>query len=77
MSDLSLVRGVDYKSRDGRGLELLVTHCLPSRRELKQLLGRVGRYGEDCARYHLAEMPTDSLVDIQNEATVAGNISRN
>ena len=76
MSDLDLVRGVDYKSCDGRGIELLITHSLPSKRELKQLLGRVGRYGEDCARYHLDSMSSNSLVDTKSELNIARNISR-
>ena len=63
ISDLELVRGVDYKSVDERGLELLITSSLPSKRELKQLKGRVGRYGEVCARYYLDSLTAENLVD--------------
>ena len=76
ISDLELVRGVDYRSVDGRGLELLITRSLPSQRELKQLKGRVGRYGEVCARYHLDSLTAETLVDNENELTIAGNISQ-
>ena len=63
LSDLELVRGVDYKSSDGKGLALLITHHLPSKRWLKQLLGRVGRYGEVCFRHYLDNLSIEKLVD--------------
>ena len=63
ISDLELVRGVDYRSVDERGLELLITRSLPSKRELKQLKGRVGRCGEVCARYYLNSLTAEGLVN--------------
>ena len=75
ITDLDLVRGVDYKTIDGRGLELLIARPLPSQRELKQLKGRVGRYGEACARYHLDTLSVEKLVNKENELTIARNIS--
>ena len=76
ISDLELVRGVDYRSVDERGLELLITRSLPSKRELKQLKGRVGRCGEVCVRYCLDILTAETLVDKENELTIAGNISQ-
>ena len=43
ITDLDLIRGVDYKTEDPKGLALMVHRKPPSLREFKQLLGRVGR----------------------------------
>ena len=58
ISEPYLTRGVDYRSETGAGLELLITFPQASKRQLRQLFGRVGRQDEPCARYHL-----DSLKD--------------
>ena len=48
-----LMRGYDYRSVDGNGIALLICSKLASARDLKQALGRVGRYGDPAARYKL------------------------
>ena len=77
ISDLELVRGVDYRSGDGLGIDLLIAHSLPTTRELKQLLGRVGRYGEPCSRYHVNSLSKETLVNDEDETQMLGNIRRN
>ena len=77
ITDLSLVRGVDYRSADGLGIDLLIAHSLPTTRELKQLLGRIGRYGEPCSRYHVNSLSKETLVNKQDESQMLGNIRRN
>ena len=54
-----LMRGIDYKAPD-HGIALLIANALSSERALKQAMGRVGRYGEECDRYVLRGVP---LVD--------------
>ena len=51
-------RGVDFRAEAGHGIDLLITIQLPNDRSLVQLLGRVGRYGQDCSRWKLAEVET-------------------
>ena len=63
ITELELVRGVDYRSVDGGGINLLIAHSLPTTRELKQLLGRVGRYGEPCSRYYVNSLSKETLVN--------------
>ena len=49
-----LTRGVDYrvkKNSDTKGIALLVMSASSSKRAYIQLLGRVGRYQEECRRY--------------------------
>ena len=62
ISDIKLVRGVDYRSVDGAGIDLLIAFALPTSRELKQLKGRVGRYGEPCSRFHVDSLTQETLV---------------
>ena len=75
ITDLELIRGVDYKSSDGKGLELLIAHTLPTKRALIQLLGRVGRYNEDCARFKLEGMTF--LVDEEQASLTTKSIYNN
>ena len=77
ITDLELVRGVDYRSVNRLGIDLLIAHSLPTTRELKQLLGRVGRYGEQCSRYHVNSLSKETLVNSKDEAQMLGNIHRN
>ena len=77
ISDLQLVRGVDYRSVDELGIDLLIAYPLPTTRELKQLKGRVGRYGEPCSRFHVESLTQETLVNKSNERTILGNIHRN
>ena len=49
-------RGLDFRAIDGEGIDLLVTSQLGHDRALVQLLGRVGRYGQECRRYKLAKL---------------------
>ena len=55
-------RGVDFRAVAGRGIDLLITCQLPNDRALVQLMGRVGRYGQECSRWKL-EGDVDALVD--------------
>ena len=55
-------RGVDFRAIKGCGIDLLIAHQLPNERALVQLLGRVGRYGQDCSRWKL-EHEVDALID--------------
>lgn len=55
-------RGVDFRALAGCGIDLLITCQLPNDRALVQLLGRVGRYGQECSRWKLEE-DVDALVD--------------
>ena len=75
ITDLELIRGVDYKSSDGKGLELLIAHTLPTKRALIQLIGRVGRYNEDCARFKLEGMTF--LVDEEQASLTTKSIYNN
>ena len=52
---------MDFRAEAGHGIDLLITVQLPNDRALVQLLGRVGRYGQDCGRWKLAEV--DALVN--------------
>ena len=52
---------MDFRAEAGHGIDLLITYQLPNDRALVQLLGRVGRYGQECGRWKLAEVET--LVD--------------
>ena len=74
ITDLDLVRGVDYRSEGEAGINLLIASPLPTSRELKQLKGRVGRYNEPCERYHTEDLK--ALVDTDAENKTFGNISR-
>ena len=76
ISDLQLVRGVDYRSVGELGIDLLIAYPLPTARELKQLKGRVGRYNEPCARFHIESLTQETLVDKANERNILGNIHR-
>ena len=67
ISEPSLTRGVDYRSATGAGLDLLITFPQASKRQLKQLFGRVGRQDEPCGRYHLDSLK-DDLIDKKQEA---------
>ena len=58
-------RGVDFRAATEDGISLLVTSQLPNERALKQLLGRVGRYGQRCSRFLLDTVET--VVDQANE----------
>ena len=49
---------MDFRAEAGHGIDLLITIQLPNDRSLVQLLGRVGRYGQDCSRWKLAEVET-------------------
>ena len=49
-------RGLDFRAIDGEGIDLLVASQLGHDRALVQLLGRVGRYGQECRRYKLAKL---------------------
>ena len=62
ISEPYLTRGVDYRSATGAGLELLITFPQASKRQLRQLFGRVGRQDEPYGRYHLDSLK-DDLVD--------------
>ena len=55
------MRGVDYNSVSGKGIDLLIARGLPNHRALIQALGRVGRYSEPCGRYRLPDL--DQLVN--------------
>ena len=46
-----LMRGVDYRTKEGKGIKLLIARDSPNRCEYVQALGRVGRYGEPCERF--------------------------
>ena len=51
-------RGVDFRAAPGCGIDLLITCQLPNDRALVQVMGRVGRYGQECSRWKLAEVET-------------------
>ena len=51
-------RGIDFRAATEDGISLLVASQLPNQRALKQLLGRVGRYGQRCSRYLLDTVGT-------------------
>ena len=54
-------RGVDFRAVQGCGIDLLITCQLPNERALVQLMGRVGRYGQECTRWKL-EGEVDALI---------------
>ena len=56
------MRGMDYRSSDGLGIDLLIAKSFDSKRSLIQGLNRVGRYGESFGQYKLTAM---DLVDIK------------
>jgi hypothetical protein len=68
------MRGVDYRSSNYSGIELLIANPLSSKREYRQALGRVGRYGESCARYYLDKLTMDTVVNKTQELLLAGKI---
>ena len=47
---------MDFRAEAGHGIDLLVTAQLNNDRALVQLLGRVGRYGQDCGRWKVPEV---------------------
>ena len=49
-----LLRGVDYRSREG--IDLLIAHPLMNKRMLTQCLGRVGRGTDKCSRFVIKGM---------------------
>ena len=49
-----LMRGLDYKTADPRGIALLICSGTTSHRAYLQALGRVGRYAANCSRFTLA-----------------------
>ena len=52
VTDLDLMRGVDYHTPDYKvGIDLLIARDFPSTRAYYQGLGRVGRYNEPCSRF--------------------------
>ena len=75
VTDVSLMRGVDYRSKNNQGIELLIAHQLSSNREYRRSLGRVGRYGEDCARYYLDSLTMETVVDRVKSLRIAGKIT--
>ena len=74
VSDLDLLRGFDYHSTQKDGIALLVARSLPSSREVRQALGRVGRNGQLCSRYMLSSLiPTksvDATKNVQQKAAI-------
>lgn len=52
---------MDFRAAPGCGIDLLIATQLPNERALVQLLGRVGRYGQECSRWKLQEV--DPLVN--------------
>ena len=49
------MRGFDFRSADMQGIALYMCAQLGSNRDVKQALGRVGRYGDPGARHKLID----------------------
>ena len=62
ITDLQLMRGVDYRNK-GKGIDLLLARDFPTTRSYVQGLGRVGRYSEPCDRFQLDTMQ-EKLVNL-------------
>ena len=76
ISDLSLMRGIDYASSERNGIELLVASPFPTTRDYVQGLGRVGRYSEPCARYKWVGKSEFEVVDQQEGLRRRGKIGQ-
>ena len=61
------------ESVESKGIALLIDKQFPNARLLRQGLGRVGRYGEACKRFHLAEMV--NLIDHKERLRLIGKLS--
>ena len=67
ITDIDLTRGIDYRAAAGtKGIALLVMSPMPSERDFIQLLGRVGRFFEECKRMRWNEL--SELVSAQKVA---------
>ena len=73
VTDPKLMRGLDYRSAEPEGMALLLTKQFPSKRTLKQALGRVGRFDEPCKRYRFDQMA--NLVDESLHYTSVGKLN--
>ena len=49
------MRGFDYRAPDN-GISLVIARSFTTERELHQAMVRVGRHGDKCKRYNVAEV---------------------
>lgn len=68
-----LMRGFDYRCVEAKRIALLIDKQFPNARLLRQGLGRVGRYGEACKRFHSAEIV--NLIDHVERLKLVGKLS--
>ena len=70
------MRGVDYKTQDGLGIDLLIARNFPSTSAYQQGLGRVGRYGEPCERFRWTGLTDGMMVDKKEELNIISKIAK-
>ena len=71
MTQTAMLRGIDYQSATGEGLDLFISVHFPHHRDYYQCCGRVGRNNED---YNIYTDISDGLLDIERFADYSGKI---
>ena len=64
-----LMRGIDYRSKSGQGIMVLIAAPVSNHRAVEQALYRVGRSQEPCERYSLAGLKHLVDADLNRDLT--------
>jgi hypothetical protein len=68
-----LLRGANYRN-EGRNVDLLLAHSLPTKRAFMQALGRVGRYSDTATRWILRGVDqVDKMVEARHLAKLSAH----